>query len=78
VAAAHGLDLKSQFAWQRNLALPRKLAQKARKRAPSGLPRLCCCVTEASQGRNGRVSAAAVIATKCRRLGGSLSSGFEP
>jgi len=38
----------------------------------------CRWKIEASQGWNGRVSVALVIAAKCRRLGGPLSSGLEP
>jgi len=52
--------------------------QGRRKRASLGTLRFYCCEIEAAQGRNGRVSAATVFVAKCRRLGGSLSSGFEP
>jgi len=38
----------------------------------------CCCKIEASQGWNGRVSAATVFVAKCRRLGGSLAAGLQP
>jgi len=38
----------------------------------------CCWKIEAAQGWDGRVSAAAAIVAKCRRLGGSRISGFEP
>ena len=38
----------------------------------------CCWKIEAAQGRNGRVSAALMIAAKCRRLGGSLAAGLQP
>ncbi|WP_210435877.1 hypothetical protein, partial [Ewingella americana] len=38
----------------------------------------CCWKIEAAQGWGGRVSATTAIVAKCRRLGGSLSSGFEP
>jgi len=37
-----------------------------------------CWKIEAAQGWNGHVSAATVFAAKCRRLGGSRISGFEP
>jgi len=38
----------------------------------------CRWKIEASQGRNGHIPAGTMIAAKCRRLGGSLSSGLEP
>jgi Tfp pilus assembly protein PilV len=38
----------------------------------------CCWKIEAAQGWNGRVSVAAVIVAKCRRLGGSLAAGLQP
>ena len=52
--------------------------QGRRKRASLGTLRFFCCEIEAAQGRNGRVPMAMVLVAKCRRLGGSLSSGFEP
>jgi len=76
VAAAHGLDLKSQFAWQRTL--PRKLAQRVLNETLWNPAFFCCWKIEASQGWNGHVPAAIVFVAKCRRLGGSLAAGLQP
>jgi len=38
----------------------------------------CNWKIEASQGWDGHVSVASVVATKCRRLGGALAAGFQP
>jgi len=50
----------------------------ASRRRPLDPRAFCRWKIEAAQGWNGRVSAALVIAAKCRRLGGPLSSGLEP
>jgi len=75
---------QGQFAWQRKVltvwaGARRPTPTKGGVNAPPLEPCVFyCCEIEASQGWDGRVSATTEIVAKCRRLGGSLSSGFEP
>ncbi len=61
-----------------NRGLAAHTGPKGFKRNPLESCVFCCWKIEASQGRNGHVSAATVLVAKCRRLGGSRISGFEP
>jgi len=67
--------LKNGF---RTVGSPPTLAQRVLNETLWNPAFFCCWKIEAAQGWNGRVSVAAVIVAKCRRLGGSRISGFEP
>ncbi|STQ44718.1 Uncharacterised protein [Ewingella americana] len=62
----------------RTVGSPPTLAQRVLNETLWNPAFFCCWKIEAAQGWNGRVSVAAVIVAKCRRLGGSRISGFEP